>query len=88
MTTAFFHGPLEETIDIRLPHEVKIGQGKIAKLKKGIYSLKQAGRCWNEKLDKWLISQEWTANEDDACANILKTSSGSISQMLYICVDD
>lgn len=72
ITTAFLHGPIDETIYMRLPPETEMGKGKIAKLKKALYGLKQAGRCRNEELDRWLTSKGWTANEDDACVYILK----------------
>lgn len=88
ITTAFLHGPLDETIYMRLPPEVELGHGKIAKLKKALYGLKQAGRCWNEELDRWLRSKGWIANEDDACVYLLKGDSGSIELMLYVHVDD
>lgn len=50
--------------------------------------LEQAGKCWNDELDRWLISKGWTANDDDACVYMLSTNSGSIELILYVHVDD
>jgi hypothetical protein len=88
ITTAFLHGPLKETIYMRLPKEVTIGRGKVARLKKALYGLKQAGRCWYEELDTWLCSIGWTANQDDPCVYMLKDTEGAVSLILYVHVDD
>lgn len=47
VTTAFLHGPLDETIYMRLPPEVEMGKGKVAKLKKALYGLKQCHHLYH-----------------------------------------
>jgi hypothetical protein len=88
ITAAFLHSPLKETIYMRLPQEVNIGRGKVARLKKALYGLKQTGRCWYEKLDTWLCSIGWTRNQDNPCVYMVKNAAGTVSLMLYVHIDD
>jgi hypothetical protein len=90
VSSAFLHGELEEEVWMRFPKEVATEHraGKIARLRKSLYGLKQAGKCWNDRLDKWLKGEGWTANATDACLYTLRNSNGAISLMLYLHVDD
>lgn len=45
--TASLHEKLKEEIFMELPEEYKNNKNQVCKLKKSIYGLKQAGRCWN-----------------------------------------
>jgi hypothetical protein len=87
ISTAFLHGDLHEELYMRLPRgSVGDYDGKIVRLRKSLYGLKQAGRCWNEKLDAWLKAEGWVPNDNDAC---LYVHSGEDSRMyLYVHVDD
>jgi transposase InsO family protein len=48
--TAYLHGRLEEELYIRLPKGFGPDGGKVKRLLRSIYGLKQAGRVWNELL--------------------------------------
>ncbi|CAI5999645.1 unnamed protein product [Closterium sp. NIES-64] len=48
--TAFLNGILEEDVYMTQPPGYEDGTGRVCKLKKSIYSLKQAPRCWYQKL--------------------------------------
>lgn len=52
--TAFLHGDLKEDVYVAQPEGfiVKGSEGKVYKLKKALYGLRQAPRAWNEKLNK------------------------------------
>ena len=47
--TAFLYGNLEEDIYMKIPQGLKVPKitKKVCKLRKALYSLKQASRCWN-----------------------------------------
>ena len=56
--TAFLHGVLQDCDLYMEQPEGYIDHDQpdyVCKLKKGLYGLKQAARCWNETLDKYLI---------------------------------
>lgn len=55
--TAFLYGDLEEEIFMRQPCGFEIAKGKVCKLKKSLYGLKQAARSWNQKLHDALKRQ-------------------------------
>ena len=50
--TAFLHGDLKEEVFVSQPqgYELKGQEGKVYKLRKALYGLRQAPRAWNEKL--------------------------------------
>lgn len=55
--TAFLHGELKETVYVTQPEgfEVKGSEGKVYKLNKALYGLRQAPRAWNHKLNAILL---------------------------------
>ena len=57
--SAYLLAPLKETIYMKPPHGVlKLGQeGKVCRLLKGLYGLKQAGRGWYQELTKVMVSE-------------------------------
>ncbi|CAI7747408.1 unnamed protein product [Closterium sp. NIES-53] len=50
VTMAFLNGILEEDVYMTQPPGYEDGTGRVCKLKMSIYSLKQAPRCWYQKL--------------------------------------
>lgn len=55
--SAFLNGDLLEEVCVQQPpgFVVKDGNGKVLKLKKALYGLRQAPRAWNAKLDSELL---------------------------------
>ena len=58
VNTAFLNGVLSETIFMRLPEGFGHDSGKVVRLRKGLYGLKQASREWYKKLDEGLDSTD------------------------------
>jgi hypothetical protein len=65
--TTFLNGELEEEIYMDQPDRfVANGQeGKVCKLLKSLYGLKQATKQWHEKFDRTLTSASFVVNEAD-----------------------
>ena len=63
-------------------------QGKVARLRKSLYGLKQAGKCCNDTLDSWLRAETWTADSTNPCLHTLRKEDGSVSLLLYLHVDN
>jgi accessory colonization factor AcfC len=88
VATTFLQGGLEEEIYMKLPNDVIIGKRQAARLRKALYALKQAGRCWNDKIDAWLRHQGWKASPEDLCLYVKLDEQDQVEMLLYIYVDD
>ena len=62
--SAFLNGDLREELYVQLPpgFVVKDGSGKVLKLKKALYGLRQAPRAWNARLDSELVKLGFVRN--------------------------
>lgn len=65
--TAYLHGEVAEDLYMDQPEFFNDGSGRVCKLKKAIYGLKQAGRLWNLKLDKALANFGLKKSKLDPC---------------------
>lgn len=82
--TAFLQGDLTETVYMYQPEGFEDGTGRVCKLNKAIYGLKQAGRQWNLKLNSELINFGFRRSDMDPCVYIHK----EFNLMLAVYVDD
>ena len=67
--TAFLHGVLDCDLYMEQP-EGYVDPEKpdyVCKLNKGLYGLKQAARCWNATIDKYLVDSGYVKCSGDAC---------------------
>jgi transposase InsO family protein len=62
--SAFLNGDLVEEVFVQQPpgFVVKNGSGKVLKLKKALYGLRQAPRAWNSRLDSELVKLGFVRN--------------------------
>lgn len=65
--TAFLQGELLEEVYTQQPEGYNDGSGRVCKLRKAVYGLKQAGRVWNLKLDCELKKGGWIRSKCDPC---------------------
>ncbi|KAK8690897.1 hypothetical protein V6N13_074423 [Hibiscus sabdariffa] len=86
--TAFLSGKLEEDVYMTQPEGFVTPEnaGKICKLKRSIYGLKQASRSWNLRFNEAIQKFGFIRNEDEPC--VYKKFSGSIVSFLILYVDD
>jgi hypothetical protein len=80
--TAFLQGEVDKEIFIRQPEGFEDQTGRICKLKKAIYGLKQAGRLWNIKLDGILKNLRFKQCAMDQC--IYHTEDFSVIIAVYV----
>ena len=90
---AFLNGSIEHDIYMSQPEGYIDPKhpGKVCKLKKSIYGLKQSARCWNQTLDSSLRSHGYRKSGADSCIYIKseKKADGFISfVILAVYVDD
>jgi hypothetical protein len=86
--TAFLNGILAEDVYMTQPKGF-VGTknaGKICKLRKSIYGLKQASRSWNIRFDEVIKEFGFIKNPEEPC--IYKKISGSAIVFMILYVDD
>lgn len=84
---AFLHGDLEEEIYMKLPQGYTCSDpNKVCRLKKSLYGLRQAPRCWYAKLETALTKFGFT--HDDTNHSLFSKVRGSICLHILIYVDD
>ncbi|KAK8538861.1 hypothetical protein V6N12_034568 [Hibiscus sabdariffa] len=86
--TAFLNGKLEEDVYMTRPEGLVTPEnvGKVCKLQRSIYGLKQAYRSWNLHFNDAIKEFGFIRNEDEPC--VYKKFSGSIISFLILYVDD
>lgn len=83
--TAFLNGELKEEIYMRPPKGVP-SNGKVFKLKKSLYGLKQAAKVWHESLNGKLIKHGCVQGQPDKCLYIATRNESKL--YLIVHVDD
>jgi len=84
---AFLNGDLEEVIYMDPPEGSDLPNGKVLRLRKSLYGLRQSPRCFNKAFDKWLQEQGFKAAKADPCLYTRLSPNGNFI-MLSIHVDD
>ncbi|KAK8557982.1 hypothetical protein V6N13_050332 [Hibiscus sabdariffa] len=86
--TAFLTGKLEEDVYMTQPEGFVAPKnvGKVCKLQRSIYGLKQASRSWNLRFNDAIKDFGFIKNEDEPC--VYKKVRGSIVSFLILYVDD
>src|SRR3954471_2130671 len=86
--TAFLNGNLEENVYMIQPEGFVAPEdaGKVCKLKRSIYGLKQASQSWNLRFDEVVKGFGFIQNGEEACID--KKVSGSAIYFLILYVDD
>jgi hypothetical protein len=83
--TAFLNGDLEEEIYMEQPegftHE---GEHLVCKLHKSLYGLKQSPRAWNQKLDAFLKSIEFTRSDADFSVYVAQVKDVKFFIVVYV----
>ena len=87
VSTAYLNSILDEEIYISPPKGVPIKEGFCWKLKKSIYSLKQAGRTWNRTLDAALTKIGFQKLNAKTCLYIFRGETGEVC-FLVVYIDD
>ena len=86
--TAFLNGDLEKDVYMTQPPGFTCpkGPGKVCKLQKAIYGLKQASKSWNLRFNKSIKEFGFVKSEEEPC--IYMKVSGSSRAFIVLYVDD
>ncbi|CAA7029624.1 unnamed protein product [Microthlaspi erraticum] len=82
---AFLHGDLEEEVYMRLPSGFRgSNKSKVCRLRKSLYGLRQAPRCWFAKLSTALKEYGFTQSISDYSLFTKETSSSRLHVLVYV----
>lgn len=84
--TAYLYAELQEKVYMRSPPGFMAEPGKVCKLKRSLYGLKQSARVWNQKIDGTFKKMGYNPTASDPCLYV-KEQNGKRSFIL-IYVDD
>lgn len=82
--TAFLNGILQEEIYMRQPPGFENVQGKVLKLRKSIYGLKQAARVWNQALHRALLDCGCIQSNNDKCLYMLRNKEHVCYVLIHV----
>jgi hypothetical protein len=85
--TAFLNGWLKEEVYLRVPAglEWQLGTaGKVLRLRRAIYGLRQASRAWNERLQGELARRGFAQSDADPSLWIDNGEGGAVLSLFYV----
>src|SRR3954471_11903764 len=84
--TAFLHGKLEEEIYMIIPEgmHVEKSNNSVCRLRKSLYGLKQSPRCWNRRIDDFLVTLQFTKLNADHSVYIRRLEKSLAIIALYV----
>lgn len=90
VVSAFLNGSIDRDLYMEQPVGYDDGSGRVCKLRKAIYGLKQASRCWNQELNDALINIGFKQCVTDPCVYVKRVSNLKSTSFVYlgIHVDD
>lgn len=84
VSTAFLYGSLDEAIFMKQPDGFKDNTGRVCRLKRSLYGLKQSPRCWNKCFGQFLTDLGFVASEADPCLYIRERKGKKLLIALYV----
>ena len=84
---AFVQSKLDEDVYLRMPQGCGALSGKVVKLGRSLYGLKQASRTWHNHLARGMRSLGFEQSAADACVMCL-VEDGVVSMVVVVHVDD
>ncbi|CAN1315366.1 Retrovirus-related Pol polyprotein from transposon TNT 1-94 [Linum perenne] len=85
ISNAFLHGDLEEEVYMDLPQGIHgIDRGKVCKLRKSLYGLKQASRQWFSKLTEALQRFGFIQSLSDYSLFTKSSDRGNVIMLVYV----
>ena len=86
VSTAFLYGELKEEIFMQQPEGFNDGSGRVCQLRRSLYGLNQALRCWNKRFGDFLRKRNFQQSEADPC--VFMRCRGTKKIIIGLFVDD
>ncbi|KAK4399873.1 Retrovirus-related Pol polyprotein from transposon RE1 [Sesamum angolense] len=84
INNAFLHGYLDEDIYMIPPEGYNVSQGKVCKLRRSLYGLKQASRQWNQEFTSQLLKYGFMQSQNDHCLFIQTRAHDVVFLLVYV----
>ncbi|CAI7829661.1 unnamed protein product [Closterium sp. NIES-54] len=84
ITTAFLNGIIMEELYMQQPEGLDDGSGRVCRLKKAIYGLKQAPCAWYHKLEEILLAGGFKKSECDHSMFLLQEKEKLLMLLVYV----
>jgi Reverse transcriptase (RNA-dependent DNA polymerase)/gag-polypeptide of LTR copia-type/Integrase core domain/GAG-pre-integrase domain/Zinc knuckle len=81
--TAFLNGDLEEEVYMKCPPGFYAG-GKVWRLRKALYGLRQAANAWHRKLKESLLGAGFSLSTTDPCLYMIKFKDATIFVLVHV----
>lgn len=82
--TAFLNGDVKEEVYIKQPEGYNDRTGRVCKLKRSLYDLKQAPRCWNRRFTDVIKKQEMKRSSADPCFFTREKNGKKLIIVIYV----
>lgn len=84
--SAFLNGELEDEVYVKQPqgYEIKGKEGKVYKLQKALYGLRQAPRAWNSNIDSYFVKNGFVRSPSEPSLYVRKTETDLLMVCLYV----
>lgn len=86
VTAAFLNGTIAEEIYLEIPDGVLSNTNKVWRLKKSLYGLKTAAKCWYKTLQNALLGMGLMKSDHESCLYI--KHRGNLVTVILVYVDD
>jgi hypothetical protein len=82
----FLHGDLQEEVYMEQPlgYVDQTHPNLVCRLKKALYSLKQAPRAWSDKIGQYLVTSGFQTSNADFSLYVKKTNHGIVVIVIYV----
>lgn len=84
VSTAFLNGKLKEVVYMEQPEGYDDGTGRVCRLIKSLYGLKQSPRCWGDEMSKFLEGQGFISGEADVCLYVKRKGKDIVIVLMYV----
>lgn len=85
VNNAFLHGDLEEEVYMKMPQGFTTEkEGRVCRLRKSLYGLRQASRNWYQKFTNALLGFGFTSSKADHSLFFYKDNRSFISILIYV----
>ncbi|CAO1612674.1 unnamed protein product [Jaminaea pallidilutea] len=83
-TQAYLNGKLEHEIYMKPPAGAELPDGKVYRIVKGLYGLKQSGRVWNQHLDQTLRQLGFMPLSSAPCVYLKGSGNDVVIMVTYV----